>query len=119
MDMDPNIALARLRTLVGELEYLLPGPDILATTHVEDAAVEVIKAFEELDQGLRKGGFGLEVGARTVDEHTTAVTIAGVDVYVRNTPGDVSVCVGVDDLPPGKSARVEAFDGVSWEHELP
>jgi hypothetical protein len=27
--------------------------------------------------------------------------------------------VGVDDLPPGKTARVESFDGLSWGQSLP
>ncbi len=111
--MDRNEALKRLRALVDELEHVLPGPDILSTTHVEDAARELVDAFGELERALTEGG------PREVDHQTTAVTIAGVDVYVRDTPNAVIVSVGTDELPANKSAYVEAIDGMSWEHELP
>jgi len=117
MDANTTAALAKLRELVGELEHVLPGPDVLMTTHVEDAAVEVVEAFNELDRLLSTAG--PDVGARQVDELTVGVTIGGVDVYVRDTPGSVIVSVGTDELPEGKAAMIESFDGTSWEHELP
>ncbi len=55
--MDPDATLARLRALMAELEHLLPGPDILRTTHVEDTAAEVVEAWDALDGWLSKGGF--------------------------------------------------------------
>jgi hypothetical protein len=54
--MDPDAALARLRALMTELEHLLPGPDILNTSHIEDAAAEVVEAWEALDGWLSKDG---------------------------------------------------------------
>lgn len=124
--MYPNEALARLQEAMSTLEQTLPGSDVLATTHVEDAAVEVLEAFEALNTWLSKGGFKPDawhpepdVAARMVDEHTTAVTIAGVFVHVRDTPNAVVASIGVDGLPYGKTATVESWDGMSWEHELP
>jgi hypothetical protein len=55
--MDPDAALERLRKAMAELEYLLPGPDILKTTHLEDAVPEALEAFDELDRWLSRGGF--------------------------------------------------------------
>jgi hypothetical protein len=55
--MDPNAALAALRAQMQELSRLLAGLDVLATTHVEDAAAEVVEAFEALDGWLTGGGF--------------------------------------------------------------
>jgi hypothetical protein len=113
---DIKTALDRFRGLMAELEHMLPGPDILHTTHAEDAAADVVAAFDDLDLLLRAVP---DVQARAVDEHTTAVTIGRVDVYVRDTPNAVIVSVGTDDLPEGKAASVQSADGISWEHELP
>jgi hypothetical protein len=55
--MDPNAALTRLRELMWELECQLPGPDVLRTTPVEDAATEVLDQWQALDAWLSKGGF--------------------------------------------------------------
>jgi hypothetical protein len=115
--MDARAALDRLRGLISDLERVLPGPDILNVTHAEESAAEVVDAFYDLDRSLAEEG--PDVKARTVDHQTTAVTIAGVDVYVRNASNAVVVSVGSGELPEGKQAFVESFDGVSWEHELP
>jgi hypothetical protein len=117
MDANTTAALERLRGLMAGMENALPGPEVMSTTSAEEAAFEVADAFWELDRLLSVAG--PDVRARRVDSLTVGVTIGGVDVYVRDTPGSVIVSVGTDELPEGKTAAVESFDGVSWEHDLP
>jgi hypothetical protein len=109
-------ALERLRGMVEVLRYVLPGPEVLKVTHAEESAAELVDAFDEYDRLL---GDAPEVGARWVDEHTTAVTIAGVDVYVCSVEDHVIVSVGTEDLPGDKTASIQSVNGVSWEYELP
>jgi hypothetical protein len=115
--MDARTALERLHRLVFALEDNLPGPDILSTTPVEDLGAEIVGAFRDFERALGAGG--PDVAARTVDHQTTAVAIAGVDIYVRDTPNAVIVGVGTEDLARHKTAWIESFDGTSWEQQLP
>jgi hypothetical protein len=50
-----------------------------------------------------------------------AVTIEGLDIYVRrnHNGSELAVSVGIDDLPDHVSAVVESNDGMSWEQRLP
>jgi hypothetical protein len=130
IEMDPNENLRRQREILAELRELADRdgdtPRDLLDEEERDLLVELSALSEDLDEWMSKGGFapeawqrGPDVAARQVDPLTVGVTIGGVDVYVRDTPGSVIVSVGTDELPPGKTAMVESFDGVSWEHELP
>ncbi len=81
---DVTAALLRLRELVENLENVLPGPEILAPSHVADAAGEVVTAFDELDRLLHLEG-GAETAARGAGH--------GSNVYVLLIDSDDSTAL--------------------------
>jgi hypothetical protein len=54
--MDPNVALEHLRRLMGEVEELLPGPE-MQSTELEDKIGELLDQMEAIDTWLSMGGF--------------------------------------------------------------